>query len=339
MKQIEVRALRKDFNEKKILDNINFSVDKGELMCLLGPSGCGKSTTLKIIAGLLKEDSGEVYLGGKSMKTIPPEKREAVIVFQEYSLFPHLNVYENIAFGLKMRKKNKNYIKDKVYKITNLLRLEGLEHKYPHNLSGGQKQRVAIGRALAIEPKILLLDEPFTSLDINVKNTIRELVLNIQKKIGITTILVTHDKEEGLMMADNIALMFKGKIAQYGTPKDIYENPNSKEVANFFGERNFIKGIIKENKFYSDLGEFSVETEKIGEVEAIINPEDISILNKEEKGYLGYISNVKYLGDRSYYVIHYKNSDLRVMDYSKKLFRKGDKVYFYINFHKAKFLK
>lgn len=153
-------------------------------------------------------------------------------------LFPHLNVYNNIAFGLNMRKENKNRIKEKVNKILEMLSLQGLEYKYPKELSGGQKQRVAIGRALAIEPRVLLLDEPFTSLDINIRNSIRELVLKIQK-LGITTILVTHDKEEALMMSDHISLMINGEIIQHGTPKEIYENPNSKEVANFWGKKLF----------------------------------------------------------------------------------------------------
>lgn len=253
MKEIEVKGIKKIFNNKNVLDNISFSVEKGELMCLLGPSGCGKSTTLNIIAGLLQEDGGEILISGKNIKNIPVEKREIVILFQEYMLFPHLNVYNNIAFGLNMRKENKNRIKEKVNKILEMLSLQGLEYKYPKELSGGQKQRVAIGRALAIEPKVLLLDEPFTSLDINIRNSIRELVLKIQKKLGITTILVTHDKEEALMMSDHISLMINGKIIQHGTPKEIYENPNSKEVANFLEKEIILKEKLLKISFIAGL--------------------------------------------------------------------------------------
>ncbi|EQB9790637.1 ABC transporter ATP-binding protein, partial [Clostridium botulinum] len=307
MKEIEVKGIKKIFNNKNVLDNISFSVEKGELMCLLGPSGCGKSTTLNIIAGLLQEDGGEILISGKNIKNIPVEKREIVILFQEYMLFPHLNVYNNIAFGLNMRKENKNRIKEKVNKILEMLSLQGLEYKYPKELSGGQKQRVAIGRALAIEPKVLLLDEPFTSLDINIRNSIRELVLKIQKKLGITTILVTHDKEEALMMSDHISLMINGKIIQHGTPKEIYENPNSKEVANFFGERNYFKGKIIENKFYCGLGEFRVKGKKQDYSEIMINPENIKIYKDlENKNCIGEVVSSKYAGDRIYYVVKYK---------------------------------
>lgn len=336
MKEIEVKGIKKIFNNNNVLDNISFSVEKGELMCLLGPSGCGKSTTLNIIAGLLQEDGGEILISGKNMKNIPVEKREIVILFQEYMLFPHLNVYNNIAFGLNMRKENKNIIKEKVNKILEMLSLQGLEYKYPKELSGGQKQRVAIGRALAIEPKVLLLDEPFTSLDINIRNSIRELVLKIQKKLGITTILVTHDKEEALMMSDHISLMIDGKIMQHGTPKEIYEIPNSKEVANFFGERNYFKGKIIENKFYCDFGEFEVKDKKQGDSEIMINPENIKIYKDlENKNCIGEVVSSKYVGDRIYYVVKYKDKDIKIIDYSNNLLQMGEKVSFSIDFSKG----
>ncbi|EJO5347569.1 ABC transporter ATP-binding protein [Clostridium botulinum] len=336
MNEIEVKGIKKVFNNKSVLDNISFSVKKGELMCLLGESGCGKSTTLNIIAGLLQQDQGEILISGKDVKNIPVEKREIVIVFQEYMLFPHLNVYKNIAFGLNMRKENKNIIKEKVRKIVEILSLKGLENKYPKELSGGQKQRVAIGRALAIEPKVLLLDEPFTSLDINIRNSIRELVLKIQKKLGITTILVTHDKEEALMMSDHIALMIDGKIMQYGTPKEIYENPNSKEVANFFGERNYFKGKIIKNKFHFDFGEISINSQKQGYLEIMINPENIKInRNLENKDYIGEIISSKYAGDRIYYVVKYNEKEIKIIDYSNSILEVGDKVALSIDFSKS----
>ncbi|WP_287163148.1 ABC transporter ATP-binding protein, partial [Clostridium sp.] len=285
---------------------------------------------------LLQEDAGEILISGKNIKNTPVEKRDIVIVFQEYMLFPHLNVYNNIAFGLNMRKENKNSIKEKVDKILEILSLRGLEHKYPKELSGGQKQRVAIGRALAIEPKVLLLDEPFTSLDINIRNSIRELVLKIQKKLGITTILVTHDKEEALMMSDHIALMINGKIIQYGTPKEIYEKPKSKGVANFFGERNYFKGKIIENKFYCDFGELEVKDKKQGDSEIMINPENIKICKKlGNRTYVGEVVSSKYAGDRIYYVVKYKDKDIKIIDYSNNFLKTGEKVSFSIDFLKG----
>ncbi|MCC5910491.1 MAG: ABC transporter ATP-binding protein, partial [Clostridiaceae bacterium] len=202
MSEIVLKGISKTFQDKKILDQIDITIGEGEMISLLGPSGCGKTTTLKIIAGLIDPDEGELLLNNKSVLKIPVEKRGAVIVFQDYLLFPHLTVEGNIEFGLKMAKINKNVRKEKTKEMLALMELEGQGHKYPNELSGGQRQRVALARALAIEPKVLLLDEPFSNLDLRLRETMREFVCRIQKKLNITTVLVTHDKEEALMTSD-----------------------------------------------------------------------------------------------------------------------------------------
>ena len=211
MSSVKLVNITKSFDEKIVLENINIDIKDGELVSLLGVSGCGKSTTLQLIAGLINPDSGDIIFNDKSVLNIPTGKREAVIVFQDYLLFPHMSVYENIEFGLKMKNINKKTRKDKVNELIKLVKLNGYENKYPSELSGGQKQRVAIARTLAINPKVLLLDEPFSNLDINLRNEMREFVLNLQKKLYITTILVTHDKEEALIMSDKIAGTGTGK--------------------------------------------------------------------------------------------------------------------------------
>ena len=209
MSSVKLVNITKSFDEKIVLEDINIDIKDGELVSLLGVSGCGKSTTLQLIAGLINPDSGDIIFNDKSVLNIPTGKRDAVIVFQDYLLFPHMSVYENIEFGLKMKNINKKIRKDKVKELIKLVKLNGYENKYPSELSGGQKQRVAIARTLAINPKVLLLDEPFSNLDINLRNEMREFVLNLQKKLNITTILVTHDKEEALIMSDKIAVMVK----------------------------------------------------------------------------------------------------------------------------------
>ena len=253
MSSVKLVNITKSFDEKIVLQDINIDIKDGELVSLLGVSGCGKSTTLQLIAGLINPDSGDIIFNDKSVLNTPTGKRDAVIVFQEYLLFPHMSVYENIEFGLKMKNINKKIRKDKVNELIKLVKLNGYENKYPSELSGGQKQRVAIARTLAINPKVLLLDEPFSNLDINLRNEMREFVLNLQKKLHITTILVTHDKEEALIMSDKIAVMVNGKIEQFDKPEILYQKPRTKSVANIFGERNYIKGKIENEVFKSNI--------------------------------------------------------------------------------------
>lgn len=333
MSNIELINIIKYFESKCILKKVNFFVKEGEIMSLLGPSGCGKSTTLKVIAGLEKPDEGRVLIDNRDMNDVPTEKRGTVIVFQDYMLFPHINVRKNIGFGLKMQGKSKNYINQKVLQLIKTVQLEGLEDKYPSQLSGGQKQRVAIARALAVEPKVLLLDEPFASLDINIRNTMRQFIMEIQKKFKITTILVTHDKEEALMMSDYIAVMIDGKIIQYGTPRQVYEQPACREVANFFGNKNYIKGILKINIFSCEFGSFKLNCDKSEinrEAEVMINAENIKICRGEKGLGEAYIVNKKYGGDRTYYILRCGDKKFECIDTINPNFKIGDKVCFKI---------
>ena len=308
MSSVKLINLTKKFGKVEVLKNINLDIKEGEIISLLGPSGCGKSTTLKIIAGILDLDDGDILFDEKSVKNIPTGKRDASIVFQEYLLFPHMNVFENIEFGLKMKKINKNDRKEKVKELIDLVKLIGYENKYPSELSGGQQQRVAIARTLAINPKVLLLDEPFSNLDINLRNEMREFISSLQKKLKITTILVTHDKEEALMMSDKIAVMLNGEIKQYDNPETLYEKPKTKCVANIFGERNYIKGKIINNKFISDFIELDLSgfelLEDMDSVELMIPQESINLYSLDNKNNLkAKIIKRKYAGEKTYYHI------------------------------------
>lgn len=338
MPQIELVNITKSFGDKIVLKNINLQVEEGKLISLLGPSGCGKTTTLKIIAGLLTPDEGDVLFDGSSVLKVPVEKRGAVIVFQDYLLFPHLSVFENVEFGLKMAKVDKVKRKEKVRAMLRLVEMEGYEEKYPHELSGGQKQRVALARALAVEPKVLLLDEPFSNLDTRLRESMRDFILEIQKKLNITTILVTHDKEEALMMSDRIALMLNGTIKQYGSPIELYERPVDEEVANFFGRRNYIKGRIEKGRFISDIIAVDVENIEEEPVKAKIKPEDIELVVAEDAHQvLGIVKMRKYAGDRIYYTIEVKGMDMECI--SNRIFNVGDRVGINVDFTSAVFFK
>lgn len=340
MSGIELRGINKNFDKKIILDDINLTVKEGEMISLLGPSGCGKTTTLKIIAGLIHPDNGDILFNGISVINIPVEKRGAVIVFQDYLLFPHLNVKQNIEFGLKMAKANKKKRIKKVNEMIDLVKLNGHEEKYPNELSGGQRQRVAIARALSISPKVLLLDEPFSNLDTILRENMRDFICKIQKDLNITTILVTHDKEEALMTSDKIAVMLDGKIKQYGTPKEIYENPISEEVADFFGEKNYIDGLIENNIFKSKLGNFKTRFSKYNKVKAMIKPEDITILSKEvETGLNGKIISKKFAGDKIFYKISSDDIFLKCTSYNKNDFNIGEIISIEIDFDSLIYFK
>jgi len=237
----------KKFENQEVIKNISLSINKGEFLTLLGPSGCGKTTTLRIIAGFETPTSGSVLLEGKHVENKQPNERNVNTVFQNYALFPHMNVFDNIAYGLKIKKVNKVEIKKRVLEMLSLMQLEGYEKRKTDQLSGGQKQRVAIGRALINDPKILLLDEPLGALDLKLRKQMQVELKKLQKKLQITFVYVTHDQEEALNMSDRIAVMNEGIIEQIGSPEDIYERPKTKFVASFIGESNLIKVKIKKN--------------------------------------------------------------------------------------------
>ena len=244
---IELKDIFVSFGEEKVLDGLNLSIHDKEFITLLGPSGCGKTTTLRIIGGFLDADCGEVVFEDKIINGVPSYKRQVNTIFQRYALFPHLNVYENVAFGLRVKKLKENEIKDIVTDMLHLVNLDGFEKRSISTLSGGQQQRVAIARAIANKPKVLLLDEPLAALDLKLRKDMQKELRRIQRQLGITFVFVTHDQEEALTMSDRVVVMNKGKIQQIGTPQDIYNEPQNAFVADFIGESNILDGVMKKD--------------------------------------------------------------------------------------------
>lgn len=292
MDSLVIKDLEKKFGEVEVLKKINLQVKEGEFVSLLGPSGCGKTTTLRIIAGLLDATSGEVYINGTDVENIPVHKRNNGMVFQNYALFPHMTVAQNVEYGLKQQKVPKAERKKKVKEGLELVHLEWLGNRYPKQLSGGQQQRVALARALVLKPNLLLLDEPLSNLDAKLREEMQVEIRNIQKKLNVTTIFVTHDQKEALSMSDKIAVMNKGMIEQYGTPEEIYENPKTEFVATFLGYSNLIRGTVKarEGRYLiaaSNFGTVTIMAEEgldIGDkVLGSVRPERIT-LSKEPTG-------------------------------------------------------
>jgi len=242
--RVLLKDITKKFGELKAIDNASLTIEEGDFFTLLGPSGCGKTTLLRTVAGFYSPDEGTVTFGERIINDIPAHKRETGMVFQNYALFPHLSVFDNVAYGLRARKVSSGDIKSKVINILKSVQLEGLEDRYPSQLSGGQQQRVALARALVISPSVLLMDEPLSNLDAKLRVSMREEIKKIQKMLGITTIYVTHDQEEAMAVSDRIAIINKGKIVQIGTPYDIYFKPKSRFVAEFMGSSNILDGEV-----------------------------------------------------------------------------------------------
>jgi spermidine/putrescine transport system ATP-binding protein len=280
---VELKNISKAYEDNIVLDNFNLEIRKNEFLTLLGPSGCGKTTTLKIIAGFEFADEGQVVFEGKEISDVPPYERSVNTVFQKYALFPHMDVYENIAFGLKIKKVEKSMIDQKVKDMLKLVALSGFENRKVESLSGGQQQRVAIARALVNEPKVLLLDEPLGALDLKLRQEMQIELKRIQQKLGITFIFVTHDQEEALTMSDTIIVMNKGKIQQMGTPEDIYNEPENAFVAKFIGESNVIDGVMLDDYRVEFSGmEFECVDngfEKNENIEVVVRPEDIKMVD------------------------------------------------------------
>ena len=302
---LELRNISKSFDGKKVLDDLTLSIGKNEFITLLGPSGCGKSTTLRIIGGFEKPDTGSVLFNGQDITNLASEKRHVNTVFQKYSLFPHMNVEENIAFGLKLKKKSKAYIRDKIEYALKLVNLEGYEKRNPASLSGGQQQRIAIARAIVNEPEILLLDEPLGALDLKLRHDMQQELIRIKKEVGITFIYVTHDQEEALTMSDKIVVMNKGIIQQMGTSKSIYDEPQNAFVADFIGESNIIDGIMVKDRVVEILGvkipcvDFGFGEKE--QVDVVIRPEDLEIKPDGNGFFTGQVTSVLFKG--AYYEI------------------------------------
>ena len=276
---IDIKHLSKSFDGKKVLDDINMYVRRGEFLTLLGPSGCGKTTLLRMIAGFLQPDEGLILLDGKDIAGLPPHKRPLNTVFQRYALFPHLDVYDNIAFGLKLKGTPEEEIDKRVRKVLKLVAMSDYEDRNVETLSGGQQQRIAIARAIVNQPKVLLLDEPLAALDLKMRKDMQIELKEMHKKLGITFIYVTHDQEEALTLSDTIAVINEGKIQQIGTPKDIYNEPVNCFVADFIGESNILKGrMMRDRRVAFIKHEFDCVDEGFGEdvtVDVVVRPEDI----------------------------------------------------------------
>lgn len=301
---IDLQNISVSFDEQKILNNISLQIHDGEFVTLLGPSGCGKTTTLRIIAGFLNPDEGDVIFEGKNINGVPAYKRQVNTIFQRYALFPYLNVYENIAFGLRLKKMKEKDIQSKVKEMLELVNLKGFGSRNINSLSGGQQQRVAIARALAVDPRVVLLDEPLGALDLKLRKDMQVELKNIQQKLGITFIYVTHDQEEALSMSDTIVVMNNGEIQHIGTPTDIYNEPKNAFVADFIGESNILDGIMCED--------FNVEFEGIRfkcvdkgfrqnePVDVVVRPEDVDIVPESEGMLKGEVTSVTFKG------VHYE---------------------------------
>ena len=284
---IDIKHVSKSFGDKTVLDDINLYVKRGEFITLLGPSGCGKTTMLRMIAGFTSVDQGEILLDGKDLGGIPPHKRPLNTVFQKYALFPHLDVYDNVAFGLKLKKVPEDEIARKVSKVLKLVSMSDYEDRDVNSLSGGQQQRIAIARALVNQPEVLLLDEPLAALDLKMRKDMQIELKEMHEKLGITFIYVTHDQEEALTLSDTIVVMNDGRIQQIGTPTDIYNEPVNSFVADFIGESNIVNGTMIQDRKVNFIGhDFDCLDEGFGEivpVDVVVRPEDIYIMNNLEK--------------------------------------------------------
>lgn len=289
--KLEIKNMKKTYPNGDGVENINIQVHEGEFVTMLGPSGCGKSTILRTLGGFLKIDEGEILLDDQSIQDLPPEKRPTAMVFQSYNLWPHMTVYENLMFGLKIRKVPKAVMKKEADEALKLVGMEGYGKKYPNQLSGGQQQRVAIARALLLKPSVLLLDEPFSALDAKIRQQMREELKRIQEELNITVVFVTHDQEEAMALSHRIVVMNKGVIEQVGTPEEIYDNPATKYVASFIGEMNFIE-------------------ENGGKVLAV-RPEDIILTKGDSGDMVGSVRSIMMLGHYAEVIIQMGNQTIK----------------------------
>ena len=303
-KIIELKNISVVFDGETVLNNLCLEIADKEFITLLGPSGCGKTTTLRIIAGFVEPDTGDVLFDGKKINGVPAFKRQVNTIFQRYALFPHLDVYENIAFGLRVKKLPENEIDAKVREMLSLVNLTGLEKRKIDTLSGGQQQRVAIARAIANNPKVLLLDEPLAALDLKLRKDMQSELKKIQQQLGITFIFVTHDQEEALSMSDRVVVMDGGKIQQVGTPQDIYNEPKNAFVADFIGESNILDGVMLDDYSAQFSGSvfkcLDAGFEKNENVDIVVRPEDVDIVPPEKGMLQGTVTSVTFLG------VHYE---------------------------------
>ncbi|NLJ96423.1 MAG: ABC transporter ATP-binding protein [Clostridiales bacterium] len=303
-KLINLINISKSYGDNVVLDELNLYIRENEFLTLLGPSGCGKTTTLRIIGGFENPDKGQVIFEGKDITKLPPNERQLNTVFQKYALFTHMTIAENIAFGLKIKKKSKDYINDKIKYALKLVNLDGFENRMPDSLSGGQQQRIAIARAIVNEPKVLLLDEPLGALDLKLRQDMQYELIRLKNELGITFIYVTHDQEEALTMSDTVVVMNQGYIQQIGSPEDIYNEPQNAFVADFIGESNILPSIMIEDKLVNILGtSFACVDTGFGRnkpVDVVIRPEDIDLVKPEDGIIKGVVTSLLFKG------VHYE---------------------------------
>ena len=346
---LKVKNLSKNFGKVKAVQEVSFEATEGRVLSLLGPSGCGKTTMLRCIAGFENPDRGEIYLDNRKITTIPPEKRGIGMVFQNYALWPHMTVYGNLAFGLQIRKVPKDEITKKIKKVLDMVQLEGYENRYPRQMSGGQQQRIAMARALVFEPEIMLLDEPLSNLDAQLREEMRFEFTELQRKLGITAIYVTHDQAEALVISDKIVILDQGKIVQSGSPREIYSDPKNKFVAGFIAVTSFINGSV--DSLIEDKEKVVVRTNDGLVIHGFNNSFDIgqkvsvamrmNVIkfiqdeNKNDKNtiniFKGRIIQSSYLGNIIDYKIKVGNWEIRTNSDAKYNFKVGEEVTFYLS--------
>ena len=341
-----ITKIYKDYKTEKdfaAVDDISLDIKPGSFVTLLGPSGCGKTTTLRMVAGFESPDKGEIYIGDQAINDLTPNKRDTAMVFQSYALLPHYNVFDNIAYGLKIRKVAKNEIAERVTAMLKLVELEGLEGRMTNQLSGGQQQRVALARALVVQPSVLLFDEPLSNLDAKLRVAMRTEIRRIQQTVGITAIYVTHDQSEAMSISDQIIIMNKGKIAQMGTPREIYYQPKNEFVADFIGEVNFLTGSvtsIDSKAIHVDVGGVDITAESFEKVskgdscKIVLRPESITLA---DQGVLPCTVTLStFMGSYQYYQVDINGMMIKITEYNPKnhkLYEAGDKAYLNFESH------
>ena len=335
-----ITKIYKDYKTEKdfaAVDDISLDIKPSSFVTLLGPSGCGKTTTLRMVAGFESPDKGEIYIGAQAINELTPNKRDTAMVFQSYALLPHYNVFDNIAYGLKIRKVAKDEIAERVMAMLKLVELEGLEGRMKNQLSGGQQQRVALARALVVQPSVLLFDEPLSNLDAKLRVAMRTEIRRIQQTVGITAIYVTHDQSEAMSISDQIIIMNKGKIAQMGTPREIYYQPKDEFVADFIGEVNFLTGSvtsIDSKAIHVDVGGVDITAESFEKVskgdpcKIVLRPESITLA---DQGVLPCTVTLStFMGSYQYYQADVNGMMIKITEYNpknRKLYQAGDKAY------------